>query len=95
MCEPVPYPVIGKFAVVDSDSADTAGTSKKPVLIIKKVVIIEDEIAALVADTGAVFVRNRCAGKREIVDRDITVCDKNGLAVRYRHGRYHVDHAAD
>src|SRR3954452_10895784 len=85
--------VVGELAVTDRNRA--AGTGEKPVLVVEKVVAIQDEIAAFEANSGTVAVRDARSGKREMVDVNVAVDDEDTLAVRNIPACDQVHHAAD
>src|SRR3954468_14184826 len=70
-----------KLAVVDLDAADNIRRGEQSILIVVEITVVEDKVAAFVADAGAIAVDHSGSGKRKIVDCDIAVGDENGFTV--------------
>src|SRR4051794_26354819 len=60
-----------------------------------KITTVEGEIAAFIANSGAVGIGDLCTGKFKVVNCNIAACDENRLAVRDQAGRYYRDYPAD
>src|SRR4051812_7051456 len=85
----------GEFAIINRESAGRPCPAEQPILVVVEITIVEGQIAALIANSGAVGIRYLGTGKFKVVDRDIAAGNENRLAVRDQAGRYHRDHPAD
>ncbi len=99
VCLAVAGAVVGEFRMIDGDGADgrraRIGAAEQAVLVVMEVVVVEGEIAGLVANARTIAVGHGGAGERHIVDGDVGVGREDRLAVGRRLGRHQIDHAAD
>src|SRR5690242_13513724 len=86
-------PVVSELAVVDGKRAEVA--CQHTHFVIEEAVIIQDEIAGLHLDAGAVAIGDQSSREGKIIDCDVTIGDEDGFAVRNQAGRYEVDLSAD
>src|SRR3954471_4141922 len=93
--KPISDSIMVEFAVIDCDGPIGGGRSKQALLIIVKVIIVEDEIAGLITDPGSIPIAYLCPGEYEVVDRVVPSGDKHSLAIRDLLGANHIHHTAD
>src|SRR4051812_1079442 len=89
MCLAVASAVKGEFAVINRESAGRPCPAEQTILVVVEITIVEGQIAALIANSGAVGIRYLGTGKLKVVNRNIAAGDENRLAVRDQAGRYH------
>src|SRR3954452_25311513 len=94
MCLSLATAVIGELAVINRESAGRPCPAKQTILVVVKITTVEGQIAAFVANSGAVEIGHLCTGKLKFVNCNIAAGNENRLAVRDQAGRYHRDHPA-
>src|SRR5689334_25441492 len=74
--------VIRELTIINNETIGRSVSAKQSILVVVEVAVVKREITCFIADSGAIAIVYRCSGKFKVVNRDITICNKNTFAVR-------------
>ena len=73
MCLAVASAVKGEFAIINRESAGRPCPAKQTILVVVKITTVEGQIAAFVANSGAVEIGHLGTGKLKVVNYNTRV----------------------